>query len=310
MTPFAAPDHKPSFFGSVVAYFRLWRYQANAVIVCFISMYLGWLMLAGGFHLPQAALRVVAATAAATCLLLATFLINDVADRDIDKIVHPDRPIPRGLARATHIFLFGAFLLAAGMALALIVSVRFFMVAALLAALLALYYGFLKRRLRAPFFSDIVTPVMSALFPVSAFAASPQFSIEIMLSVVTFIYFADLAHDLIGGVHDRAGDRQHNVSTVALAIGSRPALWISFAAFLLSVAAGGLVYIQGELGWLYLAALGIMSATMSYHYARSLRATDRDVAQVAGKTNHIGGFYFFIVSAAILPDYLIRQWLG
>lgn len=310
VTWLAAPDYKPTFFASVVAYFRLWRYHANALIACFISMYLGWFLLAGGFHQPHAAARAVAATLAATCLLLATFLINDAADRDIDRIVHPERPIPRRLAAPTHIFLFGAILLVVGAGLALIVSLRFVAVVALLAVLLASYYGFFKRRLRFPFFSDIVTPVMSTLFPISAFAASPQFPVDVMLTVVSFIYLADLAHDLIGGVHDREGDRQHNVNTLALAIGSRLTLLISFAAFLLSVAAGWLVYVRGELGWLYLTTLGIMSAAMLYHYARSLRADDRDVAQVAGKTNHVGGFYFFIVSGAILPDYLIRQWLG
>lgn len=307
--PAAAPARKLTFAGSVFAYFRLWRYQAHATVACFLSMYAGWIALAGGFQQLHAA-TIGLAMASATCILLATFLINDVADRDIDRIVHPERPIPRGLAEWKHIGAFGAILLVGGVALAWLAHLRFALAITLLAVAVASYYGGLKRRLPFPFFSDTIAPLISTLFPISAFLVVSEFPLDLLMTVVAFIYCADLAHDLSGGVHDRDGDRQHNVRTVAVAIGNRPTLWLSLAAFLLSLAAGGLVYVWGGLGWVYLATLGVLGTAMLYHYARALRVDAKEIGHAAGRTNHLGGFYFFIVSGSILPDYAIHRLLG
>lgn len=300
----------PSFFQSVDAYFRLWRYEGKALVGCFIVMYLGWIALAGGFEQPDAFVMAGLATAGATCIVIAVFLINDAADRDIDRVVHPERPIPQGRSARHHICAFGAALLAAGVALGLLVNARFTLIVALLAGLTALHYGYLKRRLRIACSSELITPLMSVLFPLSAFALTPRFRLDVLFPVLAFIYFADLAHDLLGGVHDQEGDRRQNVRTFALAVGDRPTVWISLASFLLAAVSGVLVYERGRLGWIYLATFAILSVLMAYHYVRLLLARGESLRERAGKANHFGGFYFFVVSGAILPDYLSRQLIG
>src|SRR5262245_53051698 len=92
-----APTDHLTLRRRLVTYFLHWRYNLFSRMTCFTSRYLGWLALSGTL-LRDAAFSVVRATAAAACVLIATFLINDSADRDIDKIAHPERPIPRGLA--------------------------------------------------------------------------------------------------------------------------------------------------------------------------------------------------------------------
>jgi geranylgeranylglycerol-phosphate geranylgeranyltransferase len=303
---------EPSFTQSVTAYFRLWRYDSNGVVLCFISMYLGWIALADGFaDLSVAAIaRIAAAAAAATCILLAVFMINDAVDREIDKTVHPERPIPQGASAWQHIYGLGAGLLVVGIMLALTVNTRFALVTTLLAAFVTLHYGYLKRRLRIPCSSEIITPMMSALFPLSAFAVMPEPRVDLLLAVVAFIYFADLAQDILGGVHDQEGDRQHGVRTFALAVGAGPALWISVGCFLIAVVAGWLVYDLGQLGWLYLLAYVVLTAVMAYHYVQLFRASPATLHEAAGKANHIGGFYFFIISGSLFPDFLLRQLIG
>jgi 4-hydroxybenzoate polyprenyltransferase len=302
---------QPNFFASVIAYFRLWRYESKGVVLCFISMYLGWIALAGGLERPlDDALRIVAATAAGTAILLAIFLINDAADREIDRIVHPERPIPQGRSAWQHIYGLGLFLLAAGVALALVVGGRFPLAIGALALLAALHYGYLKHRLTIPCSSELITPAMSALFPISAFAIAAQPPAAVLLAVAAFIYFADLGQDMLGGVHDQEGDRRQNVRTFALAIGARATLLLSLASFVLSLVAGWLVYAWAALGWLYLAVFAALAIVMASHYARLLRAGDSELPLLAGKANHFGGFYFFIASAAILPDYLLRRLFG
>lgn len=303
---------RPTFSQSIAAYFRLWRYEARGLVLCFLLMYLGWIALAGGFEPSAGATAggIAAATAAATCLLLSAFLINDAADRDIDRLVHPERPIPQGRSAWQHVYGFGAFLLAAGVGLGTLVNARFAAAAALLAVLLALHYGYLKRRLPLPCSSELIAPLVSALFPLTAFAAVPQLRLDVLLAVMTFIYFADLAHDILGGIHDREGDRRQNVRTFALAVGNAAAARISAASFLVCVAAGWMVYVLGPLGWLYLATFGVFTLVALYHYGRVFLADETALAGAAGQANHFGGIYFFVVSGSILPDYAISRWLG
>jgi 4-hydroxybenzoate polyprenyltransferase len=297
---------QPSFVRSIFAYFRGWRYEAKGVVLCFLSMYLGWIMLAGG---SASAMAATAATLAATCNLLAIFLINDAADRDIDCVVHPDRPIPRGDSDWKHVYAFGVFLLLAAAAFAFLVNVQFFAASLLMMLSTVLYYGYFKRRLRL-LFSDLVMPMISALFPLTAFCVAAEWRLDLAMAVIAFIYFADVAHDLVGGIHDREGDRQHNIRTVAITFGDRSALLISGGSFLAALAAGAMVYVLGRLGWLYLAVFAAFSAVMLHQYLRLLSTRRDSLCEAAEKANHLGGLYFFVVSGAILPDILLRRWLG
>jgi 4-hydroxybenzoate polyprenyltransferase len=305
---FSGERDQPSFVQSVIAYFRRWRYDAGGVVLCFLAMYLGWIGLAGGFSVLDAVSAVGFATASATCILLAIFLINDAADRDIDRLVHPERPIPLGLSNWKHIYLTGIILAAMALVLAAFVNLGFLQAVALQISLVLLYYSYFKRHLAIPASSELIAPLISAMFPITAFTVAPAFRGDLLLAVVCFIYFADLAQDILGGIHDEAGDRQYNVRTFAVAISGTTARWISAMLFLLAVAAGFAVAIHGQLGWVYLASFGILTALMLQQYVRVSRAGRDTLPAAAGAANHLGGLYFFVISASILPDLLIRNW--
>ena len=308
----AATNPKPTVPQSLAAYVREWRYDGKGLVLCFLVMYLGWIALAGGLE-PSANISVgsiVAATASATCILLAAFLVNDAADRDIDLVVHPERPIPRGLSSWQHIYVVGLFLLVVGIALGLLVNTRFAISLSLLAILVLLHYGYLKKHYPIPCSSELVSPAVSALFPLSAFMVAPDFDISVLLAVMAFIYFADLAHDLIGGVHDAEGDKRLNVRTFAIDIGDRVAMIISAISFILCLIAGSLLYILAGLGWIYLAAFTILSAIALFYYARLFIVSGTDLKPALHKANHFGGVYFFVVSASILPDHILARLLG
>jgi hypothetical protein len=55
-----------------------------------------------------------------------------------------------------HIYCLGGLLAAAAVALALLVSARFFATAAALAGLTVGFYGFLKQRLKVPYSSELI----------------------------------------------------------------------------------------------------------------------------------------------------------
>jgi geranylgeranylglycerol-phosphate geranylgeranyltransferase len=303
--------HRLTFAQSIAAYFRLWRYEARQVILCFICMYVGWMTLAGTFDVMDTATlaRAATATVAATFVLLSAFLTNDAADRDIDRVVHPERPIPRGESDHVHIYWLGGLLAAAAVALATLVSARFFVFAAALAGLTVGFYGFLKHRLKVPLSAELIAPAVSALFPLSAFAVAAEPRPGAVVPVVLFIYFADFAQDLLGGIHDVDGDRRLGLRTFAIQFGGRPTLAISFAAFVVSMVAGAYGAAESGLGWIYLVTFVTLAAMMLTLYLRLARSTAAMFLERAATANHLGGFYFFVVSAALLPDFLVNGLL-
>ncbi|MDB5502877.1 MAG: geranylgeranylglycerol-phosphate geranylgeranyltransferase [Tardiphaga sp.] len=305
-----ASGDPPTLVRSLASYFREWRYQANAIIACVLSMYVGWIALAGSFSLPRPVISIALAAATTVCMVLAIFLINDAADRDIDKLVHPERPIPRGLSQWQHIYGAGVGLILIALACATFLSSRFLAAVALQATLVIFYYSYLKRFFPLPCSSELIAPLISALFPVTAFAVVPEFHGGLLIAVACFIYSSDMAQDLLGGIHDETGDRRYHVRTFAVALGSDITRWISATAFIVSVGAGVAVFVFGALGWIYLVTFSAFSLVMLRQYLRVLLADRDTLPTAAGRANHLGGAYYFVVSASILPDLLLRQWLA
>ena len=79
-----------------------------------VSHTLAAIALAGGH--PPLAVAVLACVALGT-MYVAGALLNDAFDRDLDRVSHPERPIPAGLVRASAVFDLGFVLLAAGLVL-------------------------------------------------------------------------------------------------------------------------------------------------------------------------------------------------
>jgi 4-hydroxybenzoate polyprenyltransferase len=153
----------------------------------------------------------------------------------------------------------------------------------------------------------VITPLMSALFPLYALSVNGGADWRTLVLASAFIYFADLAQDLIGGIHDEAGDRKHKVSTFAVVIGARRSLVVSLAAFCVAIAAGALLYFWAGLGVIYAVVFAALTAYILYRYYRLFRARGATLLEEAARTNHLAGGYFFLVSASIFVDFLVRS---
>jgi 4-hydroxybenzoate polyprenyltransferase len=301
------PQH--GFLASISNYFRGWRYRSQAVIGCFALMYLGWITLADPDALGTHGGAALLALLAAIGLVIAIFLINDAADRDIDAIVHPDRPIPAGTADWRHVYVFGLGLIALSVALAAFLGPSFFAAVVATSILVLLYYAYFKRNSPLPCTSELFAPLISAMFPVTAFALVPLTRIDVLCAAAAFIYFADMAQDLLGGIHDEAGDRRFNVRTFAVTLGPHPTRWISAAAFAIALMAGALLWWLGGLNWIYAAVFIIFSLIMLRQYFAVLSSGPAALPIRASHANRLGGTYYFVVSAALFPDYLLGLWL-
>jgi len=158
--------------------------------------------------------------------------------------------------------------------------------------------------------------VVSALFPLYALAVVDCTDLRIIAGVVGYIYLADFSQDLLGGIHDQAGDRAGNVRTFALAIGPQATLVVSFAVYLLATAAGASLYLGGQLGIVYALVLaGVTAVTLVlyarlFRIARGKRAEGPALLAAADRANHLAGMFFFMVSAATFLDHVARRLLA
>ncbi len=295
-------------------YFRGWRYPFFGTIFLYSLMVLGWVSLGGGLANPRTSITHLAlGLLAAVFLLFGIFLINDAADRHVDARVHPDRPIPQGRAAWQHIMGTAVGLMLAACAVSLLVNRQSFAVAVAMTTYAFFFYGWAKGGLQAPGSSEILTPVVSALFPLYGLSVAGCSDARVILGTVGYIYLADLAQDLLGGIHDQRGDQAGNVRTFALAIGTHRTLRLSLGICVLATLAGGSLVAFGLAGPVYGAVLAALSVANFVLYARLFRAAnakpgdDPVVLAAADRTNHLAGMFYFLVSAAIFVDHVARR---
>jgi 4-hydroxybenzoate polyprenyltransferase len=286
---------KRTYPESLINYFRGWRYPFFGTIFLYLLMVLGWVGLGGGLaDLGCASLTHVGLGAiGATFLLFGIFLLNDAADRHVDARVHPDRPIPMGLSAWQHVAATAVGLLFAACIVSAFVNPLSLAVALAMTIYALFFYGWAKGGLNVPGSRD---PLIFA-------------------GVVGYIYLADFSQDLLGGIHDQAGDRVGNVRTFALAIGPSRTLVVSLGCFVLATSAAASLYLEGHLGPVYALVLAGVTVTMAVLYTRLFRAArgknadDPALLIAADRANHLAGMFFFIVSAATFLDHVARRLL-
>jgi 4-hydroxybenzoate polyprenyltransferase len=171
-------------------------------------------------------------------LCIAIFLIDDAHDYESDQIVHPKRPIPRGLVTVRRAYLLGTFFLFVGVLLAstlVFYQFAFYLLSTVIA--MAVIFSNIKSVLRAFFNAFLIW----SLFP---FAAYPDGRIVLFGLVVA------LPH--IGG--SIAKDFLHSRGDVVQGL-APPPVWAKYLASGTFFAAGFVVWLPKLLGfvtWFYI----------------------------------------------------------
>jgi geranylgeranylglycerol-phosphate geranylgeranyltransferase len=182
-----------------------------------------------GWDGPESAAPIVLAALAAIALTAAANSWNDIADVDIDRLAHPERPLPSGAltpAEAERIAIAAATI---AVVCASAVSVTLGVCTVAVLALMRLYSPWLKR---AGFAGNLVVSVLASLpFAYGSYAAgSWQRGLPLVLIAIPLHLARELAKDL----DDREAD-QSTRRTLPVVAGVRPARLVLVAAL---VAAG------------------------------------------------------------------------
>ena len=182
------------------------------------------------------------------CVAAATFTaagnaLNDYVDRDLDRVAHPERPIPSGRLSPKDAYLY---------------SVAMFLISALFAVILAfikpmtllvyvpvlvfmLSYE-LKLRLKyyGPIGNVLIAMLVGATFSYGALASRPSV-LAFMLTLYAFL--ANWTREIVKDLEDIEGDRAAGRRTLPMIIGEKRCKFLSIIPLLIAVVTSPVPYI-------------------------------------------------------------------
>jgi len=257
----------------------------------------------------------------------AALIWNDINDYEIDKVVHPDRHLPRkkisrkkffGVAL---IFSFFVFLFS------MLISVWCFLIVGFAALFVAIHDKFLKRHVNIPAFSEIFTPIQWVVVPIFGFVAVWSYLsigsqnqiipfidylsiynqyFQNMILLVLFTYFADDAHDIGEGIHDVVGDKKFNIKTYSTSFGIEKASKISFMMYLLSGFFIIILFFNSLLSPIFLVLFLLIWFYILYYAYKLLKAKGEKKIKLGQKVGQKGFDFLLLTYSLIFVDMLIN----
>ena len=206
--------------------------------------------------------EVLAASAVVFLFTGAGNALNDVLDRDVDRLNHPDRPIPSGLADPNSAKAFSAGLFAASVAVGLWLSL-YCMALILLNLAVMLAYEF-RAKAAGLVGNAMISWLTSSLFLFGGLAVLDEFPgiLEPVMFMLLLSFFATLGREIAKDIQDMRGDIGRN--TLPMAVGPEKAGKAASVAFLAAVGLSPMPYIFGTFGLLYLISVLLADAIFIY----------------------------------------------
>ena len=188
--------------------------------------------------------------------MLATFFIgsgsmafNDYFDWKIDKINHPERPIPLGILKPKEMLYFSILLFAIGIAFSFFINVICLAIAIFSLFVLVLYEKVTKN---AGVYGNITVAFASAIsFTFGGAAVNNPLS-SMILSLLAF--FIMVSREIIMDIRDSEGDKLFR-KTLPIQIGKKPALHVATFFLILAIILSPIPYFSYILNEWYLVAI-------------------------------------------------------
>lgn len=306
-------------FKKVNVFLNNWRAFSCTRLTQYVLMFSSVPMLLYGIksYNYQIMLVIVYTIIALFSGFFATLLWNDISDIDIDKLVHPNRPLPSKRISSKKMFLIALFFSAMTFIFSFLVSFWCLIIVGMTAIFVAIHNKYLRKTVKFPAYSEIFTPIQWVIVPIFGFFAFwsaiqtsgdvqifyPIFEnlsfnwydFQNMIILVVFTYFADNAHDLPEGIHDIEGDRKAGIRTYATSFGEKNAARISFIMFFISGIFGIIIYIRTILSPLFL-ILFLLLWIYTLNQSFSLLKVDKEKLKLKGKIVGQKTFRFFWIS--------------
>lgn len=204
----------------------------------------------------------VLAAVAAMAITAGGNALNDLYDRETDKVNHPDRPLPSGKLslRAARAFAAGAFLVAA--VLAVFVNVYCLAVVAVNATFMVTYEARLKA-VGAPG-NVVIAYLVGSLFLFAGLAVLSSDKDPLIRATILAVlaFCATLGREITKDIEDMAGDVDRR--TLPQRIGAKPAGGVAAAALMAGVVLSFVPWMYGVLPVAYLAVVLVADGMFIY----------------------------------------------
>lgn len=257
--------------GAVSGYLRLLR-PVNCVMTGF-AVLVG-AAIAGRSLSALGVGEALAGFAAGFFIAGAAMVFNDYADREIDMINAPGRPIPSGAVNPASALAYGAFLVAGGLAAAAYTGLGT-LAAAAAAAALAVLYDFWGKRTGLP--GNLMVSFNVALPILYGALLVGRADLTIMV-YWAMIFLANTSREVVKGIADVEGDSVRGVRTLAVVLGERRAALVAVATLLVAIALSPVPVFWGDASQLYIPLVAAADAGFLYSSARLLARPEKRVA--------------------------------
>jgi len=210
-----------------------------------ISVYVGGLVAGATYN----DLNLLLAMIVTFFITAGSMTFNDYFDWKIDKINHPERPIPRGIIKPQEMLYFTIFLFIIGLTISYFINLLCFGIAILSIIILFIYEKYSKN---ISISGNITVAFVSAIsFTFGGASIGNPYS-SFILSLIAF--FIMISREIIMDIRDSEGDSLFR-KTLPMQIGKKPALHIATIFLLIAVALSPVPYFLYILNEWYLLAI-------------------------------------------------------
>ncbi len=235
-------------------YIRITR-PINCLMSALAVVLVGLISL--GQNIVQNWLNLVLGIATVVLIAAGGNVINDYYDRDVDKINHPERPIPAGEIRPNIAVVYAAILFALGILTSFLISTCALLIASYAVVILLLYESSLKYE---GFAGNVAISILVGMLFVFGGAIFGRMLLMIMFALMAF--FSNLAREIIKDVEDMSGDI--NRRTLPKKIGRYMAGMVAFLSTILAVSLSPIPYLYFSFSQYYLFAVMISDGIFIY----------------------------------------------
>ena len=233
------------------------------------------LICAGPDQLPDYGLEVSLSMAVVVLFTGAGNALNDYFDREVDKVAHPERPIPKGLVAPGSALALSGAMFSAAVLVSVFVNAWSFVIVVSSVLFMVAYETLLKAEGLAG--NLVISWLTGALF---LFGGAAVEGMEVAWVLAALAFLATLGREVVKDVQDVEGDRGSR-TTLPMRIGAKRAGLVASASFVLAVVLSPLPYLLDMLSVWYVPA--VVAADAMFIYCAAIHFSDPKRGQKAAK---------------------------
>lgn len=188
-------------------------------------------------------------------------ITNDYFDLDVDRINHPQRPLPSGRISSLEVMILACLFSVAGFITSALLGPLALALAAVMWTVSNLYNWRYKE---AGLPGNMMVGLSLAMLFILGGVAMGRLDNPMVWTFGALVFIFDLGEEIAGGAMDMEGDRKRSARSIALVYGKTHALRVSSLLFSLFVAISFLPFLMGWLGSLYLVIFVPMDLAILY----------------------------------------------